>query len=72
MVIEGLGERAPQRWAGWLGNTQSMSVHPSQCNPNTPSSSVCGRFYKARVMESVSTVVLKPEALTFLLTSVPL
>lgn len=62
MVIEGLREGAPQRWAGWPGNTQSMSVPPPQCHPNTPSSHVCGRFHKARVMDSVSAAVLNPEA----------
>lgn len=73
MVIEGLRERAPQRWAGRPGNAQSVSIHPSQCNnPNTPSFRVCGRIYKARVIESVSTVVLNPEALTLLLSRAPL
>lgn len=71
MVIEGVRERAPQRWAGRPGKAQSVSVHPSQCNPNTRFR-VCGRFYRARVTESVSTVVLNPEALTLLLTSAPL
>lgn len=60
MVIKVLRERTPPSWemGGQAGNRCKAHLYtPSQFNTNVPRFSVCGSFYKARIMESESTAV---------------
>lgn len=60
MVVKVLRERTPPSWemGGQAGNRCKAHLYtPSQFNPNVPRFSVCGRFYKARIMESESTAM---------------